>query len=116
MRCMNNCPERAIETAQTFTFAFWWIILSLFTPWLLKEFYGINLIKFNVQNWGTRLFENVFGWIVALLMIWAGYNLMHYLMKFSTFNNLVAYTSFTKYKFWRRYKAPKRKTQTADPQ
>lgn len=103
MRCMNNCPERAIETAQTFTFALWWILLSLFTPWLLNAFYGINLFKFDATSWGTRLFENIFGWMVALLMIWSAYNLMHYLMKFRAFNNLVAFTSFTKYKFWRRY-------------
>ena len=108
MRCMNNCPERAIETAQTFTIAFWWIALSLFIPWLLKEFYGIILLNVNAQNWKTNLFENLFGWIISLLLIWAGYKLLYYLMKFPVLNNLVAYSSFTKYKFWRRYKAPKR--------
>ena len=115
MRCMNTCPERAIETAQTFTIAFWWIILSLVTPWLLKEFYGIRLFNFDQPDWKSYIFENAFGIAVWFLTLWAGYHFIHFLMTFKAFNNLVAYTSFTKYKFWRRYKAPKRKKQTADP-
>jgi len=107
MRCMNNCPERAIETAQTFTIAFWWIILSLVTPWLLKEFYGIRLFNFDQPDWKSYIFENAFEIVVWLLALWVSYKLLHFLMRFRTFNNLVAYTSFTKYKFWRRYKAPK---------
>jgi hypothetical protein len=104
---MNTCPERAIETAQTFTIAFWWIILSLFTPWLLKEFYGIRLFNFDQPDWKSYIFENAFEIVVWLLALWISYKLLHFLMKFRAFNNLVAYTSFTKYKFWRRYKAPK---------
>jgi hypothetical protein len=108
MRCMNNCPERAIETAQSFTIAFWWFILSLVTPWLLKEFYGIRLFNFDQPDWKAYLFENAFGIAVWFLTLWAGYNLVHFLMTFKAFNNVVAYTSFTKYKFWRRYKVPMR--------
>ena len=107
MRCMNTCPERAIETTQSFTIAFWWIILSLFTPWLLKEFYGIRLFNFDQPDWKAYIFENAFAVAVWFLTLWVGYKLMHFLMKFRVFNNLVAYSSFTKYKFWRRYKAPK---------
>lgn len=31
------------------------------------------------------------------------------------FDNLVAYTSFTKYRFWRRYKAPKSRQKSVSP-
>lgn len=107
MRCMNTCPERAIETAQGVTAVFWWLILGVIVPWLIGKFYGIKFISFRGESWFSGFMEDMAGWAIGLALVWAGYQLMHYLMRFTIFEKLIIYTSLTKYKFWRRYKAPK---------
>lgn len=107
MRCMNNCPERAIETTQSFTIALWWIIISIMAPWLISTIYDYDLINLNRQSFVFGILDNLLTWFIGLVAVWLGYEMVHYLMQFKVFDNLVAYTSFTKYKFWRRYKAPK---------
>ena len=107
MRCMNTCPERAIETAQGFTALIWWLILGVIVPWIAKEFYGIKIFSMNSESWQAGLLETLAGSEIGLAVVWAGYQVMHYLMRFPYFEKLIIYTSLTKYKFWRRYKAPK---------
>jgi len=106
MRCMNNCPARAIETSHSFTIALWWIILSFIAPWSLSKIYNFNFINLNRQGFLVGLLEEALTWFIGLIVVWLGYEMIHYLMQFKVFDKLVAYTSFTKYKFWRRYKAP----------
>lgn len=107
MRCMNTCPERAIETAHGFTALVWWLILGVMVPWVAKEFYGMKFISLNSGSGLAGLIENIAGWAIGLAVVWVGYRFMHFLMKFPAFEKLIIYTSLTKYKFWRRYKAPK---------
>jgi len=104
---MNTCPERAIETAQGVTAVFWWLILGVIVPLLIRKFYGIKFIHFNTEGWFSGFMEDMAGWAIGLALVWAGYQLMHYLMRFPVFEKLIIYTSLTTYKFWRRYKAPK---------
>nr|NQU90926.1 4Fe-4S binding protein [Bacteroidota bacterium] len=108
MRCMNNCPERAIETAQSYTIVMWYLIVSLLFPWILKKFYSISFIHINSDSRMANTLEEIASWGIGLVIIWLGYELIHRLMRLRIFNNLVAYTSFTKYRFWRRYKAPRK--------
>lgn len=108
MRCMNNCPERAIETSHSFTLAIWWLILWIIAPWLILKIYGLQLFNFDEASSFGGFLEDILNWFIGLAVIWVGYRLMHYLMRFKWFDNLVAYTSFTKYKFWRRYKPSRR--------
>jgi len=109
MRCMNNCPERAIETSQSFSIALWWIILSIIAPWAISKIYDFDLLNFERQGFAFGLLNDLLAWFIGLIAVWLSYELIHYLMQFKVFDKLVAYTSFTKYKFWRRYKAPKNK-------
>lgn len=107
MRCMNTCSQRAIETTHSYT-ALLLIVLSLVISPLL-----ISLLKY-IGIWGivTRsvVAENMyvlFYWWVLLLFMFLTYRILHYLMRYKLINNIIAYSSLTKYNFWRRYKAPK---------
>jgi len=107
MHCMNHCPERAIETAFGFTVIVWWIAFSLFPVALLK----LTLDKSILNSTDNALLE----WLIynffliggGLLIVFFAYRFLHFLMRFKLFNKIITYTSLTKYKFWRRYKAPK---------
>jgi len=107
MRCMNNCPVRAIQVSQTFSIVVWYLLISLFMPWALRKFYGFNFINFNTNTWLANFSEDIILWLMSLVVIWMIYKVTHYCLKFPIFNNLITYTSFTKYKFWRRYRGLK---------
>ncbi|MCF8298192.1 MAG: EFR1 family ferrodoxin [Saprospiraceae bacterium] len=105
MRCMNTCPKRAIETALTFTILVWWLLFSIIPMYII-----ILLINQNFTNseWiDSELFFRLVQISIGFFSLFISYKVLHYLMRFRIINNLIAYTSLTKYKFWRRYKAPK---------
>lgn len=106
MRCMNNCPERAIETAQSFSIAIWWIIVSVIAPWIISKVFDLGWFTTFSSGTFTGILSDILTWLIGLTVIWLAYEAIHYLMRFKIFDHLVAYTSFTKYKFWRRYKVP----------
>lgn len=106
MRCMNNCPERAIQTSQSFSIALWWIIVSMLTPWIVSLFTNLKIFSGFASGSIAAFSTDILKWFIGLFIIWMAYEGLHYLMRFKIFDNFVAYTSFTKYKFWRRYKAP----------
>jgi len=107
MKCMNNCPRRAIETAHGFVIG---------TCYLVNVFLISYLYNFCRQNsieviTGNSLFSGVIRFIIepailiSILII--SYRIVHFLKQFSFFEKVIVYTSLTKYKFWRRYKAIK---------
>ncbi len=107
MRCINACPQRAIETAHAFSASLFVISSLVISPAL------IVLLKY-VKVWPlithSALTENI--WILVytsifLMFVFISYRILHYLMRYKWINKIVAYTSLSKYKFWRRYKAPK---------
>jgi Pyruvate/2-oxoacid:ferredoxin oxidoreductase delta subunit len=106
MRCINNCPERAIETSHTFSLALWWVILALITPWAVSGISKLDVFGLTKNGTLTGFVGDLISWIMGLGIVWLGYKLLHHLMRFKVIDNLVAFTSFTKYHFWRRYKAP----------
>jgi len=105
MRCMNLCPHRAIETIHTVTGLLWYICWSLIPGfavfWMLKE--GILTLEHN--RWIFSLVNYLVIVPVSFLLIGVSYRVLHYLMRFKTINRIILLTSFTSYKFWRRYKA-----------
>ena len=108
MRCMNNCPKRAIETAHSFTFVLWWFAFSFLPSIAISkaiDYQLFNTDKFPQWIEAIDFFVSSF---IAIINIYLAYKLLHYLMSFKFFNKLVAYTSLTRFKFWRRYKAPKK--------
>lgn len=106
MKCMNYCPKRAIETTHSFFFAILFATIFLVNP--------------VISEWTTRFTEWIFGgsaavfavldtilrWSVSVLIFALSYRIMHYLTRFPFFSRMITYTSFTRWKFWRRYKAP----------
>jgi len=105
MKCMNNCPKRAIETAHGFIIAIS-IISSLLLGYLINKIWSLNVF----QDWQFLQNENIKSLIISILIfpfLFLGYRIMHYLMRFRIFERLFVLTSFSKYKFWGRYKAPK---------
>jgi hypothetical protein len=104
---MNNCPERAIETAFGYTAIIWWLILSVF-PVLLFN-YVINNSLLNISN-NSSLATLIYYFVYLagiLIIVFLAYRLLHFLIRFKIFNKIITYTSLSKYSFWRRYKAPK---------
>lgn len=104
MQCLNNCPTRAIETPHGFIALIWWISFSLL-PIVL-----IILIPQIIDFKGltSKITYDILLLILSISIIFGSYRIMHKLMKFSIFNKIIKTTSLTSYKFWRRYKAPKK--------
>ena len=104
MKCMNNCPERAIETSHTFTALIWIFVMSIL-PSLANTFiYKSSFLGIINDTWYFGILSFVFETLAMFLVIWAAYEIFHFLLKNKTFNKIAAYSSLTKYKFWRRYK------------
>ncbi len=107
MRCMNGCPKRAIETAHLYTVIIWYLGTSFLIPYLLYKSMGGNIFGLDKTSTLNITLINLFEIIFFLIIVVLGYWILHKLLKYKFFNNLIKYTSLTKYKFWRRYKAPK---------
>jgi formate hydrogenlyase subunit 6/NADH:ubiquinone oxidoreductase subunit I len=107
MHCMNHCPKRAIETAHSFTFLLWWAAFSLVPYMIIDYIIENNIIPLAQDSFIKQIIFNILIMLCGFAIVFFGYKLLHLLMRFKFFNILIAYTSLTKYKFWRRYKAPK---------
>jgi ferredoxin len=108
MRCMNNCPKRAIETAHGYFIGTLILINSVLIVLLYKyiaksEYFNITSDT-TLNYWLRFLFEMLVTFFAFIL----SYRILHYLRRFKIFEWLTVYTSFTKFRFWRRYKAPKK--------
>ena len=106
MKCMNNCPQKAIETAHGFIIVLWFFT-SFFVGYVISRLLNYP----NFENWQWLQNETIKTLIVSLAIfpfLFIGYRLMHWLMRFKIFERFFVLTSLTKYKFWGRYKIPKR--------
>lgn len=107
MQCMNNCPQRAIETAHGLL-TLMVILLNVSGFWVLFEFLeNSGYFIFSKGTFEAGFVDFVFQSAVFFLILVISYRLAHYLKRFRFFELLLTYSSFTKYKFWRRYKSPK---------
>ncbi|RLD26797.1 MAG: hypothetical protein DRI54_02200 [Bacteroidetes bacterium] len=115
MRCINICPKRAIETAHGFSGLMVMVVYVLVIP--LIVYY---LRDYKVMEWvrGSELFGQFWSVAVALvfiLVLFIGYRILHFLLKFRFVDRIISYSSLSRYKFWRRYKAPKNYTNMGNP-
>jgi len=107
MHCMNYCPKRAIETAHSFVFLLLAAVILFANPF----FDGLS--KEIVSSWldssklAYEFIYLIFRWGFMLLAFWTGYKLLHYLMRFPSVNRIITYTTFSHWKFWRRYHIPR---------
>lgn len=107
MKCMNNCPKEAIQTAHSYTLLLWWLIFSPIPFLILKLISKYGLIDSIWLSAHIRLISNIIILAVGLVLVFFGYKILHFLLRYKFFNILITYSSLTKYRFWRRYKAPR---------
>ena len=103
MHCMNGCQKKAIETAHGYIALVIFIINSFIFVWLYRN---LSLEAFFAQHFnkfGIEILTFVVDGTVYLGMFFISYRVLHFFMRYRWFNKLVVYTSFTHYKFWRRY-------------
>ena len=105
MQCMNNCPKRAIETAHGYIIG----ILILLNIGLITLFYEYlaqsGIIDLTGESFWVSQLRYLVNALIMFAVMFSSYRILHYLRRFKFFEWIVVYTSFTKYKFWRRYKS-----------
>lgn len=110
MKCMNHCPKRAIETAHSFFFIVLAAVIYLVNPFIS----GKVIILVNKLLSGSaaayQFIYTIVQWSVAVLIFVLAYRIMHYLGKFPFFSRVITYSSFTYWKFWRRYRPDSKST------
>ena len=106
MKCVNACPKRAIETAHAFAASMILLSSLVLSPLLIYILKDLDLWKFANQSMISRNIWSIIDAFIFLMFVFIFYRILHFLMKFKLINQIIAYTSLSKYKFWRRYKAP----------
>lgn len=107
MRCVNACKQRAIETAHGFSIGLLMLSSLIISPFLIVLLKYSGAWDWIIQSDLTTKIWSVIDAFLFLLIAFICYRTLHYLMRFKLFNRIIAYTSLSKYAFWRRYKAPK---------
>lgn len=108
MHCMNYCPERAIETGHAFIFLLWWLAFTMIPVLLTGILIRYNIIPEDIISSGYSYIYSAVQFAVGIWIIFFGYGLMHYLLRYRWINYIITWTSLTKFRFWRRYKAPRK--------
>ncbi len=106
MRCMNDCPERAIETGHGYIIGMMILLNMFLIAWFWQ---GVGrLITIPARNGWIDLAVSITGWGLTFVAMVLSYRLYHYLLRIPVIRELFYYSSFTRYKFWRRYKPSKK--------
>ncbi|MFC2097923.1 EFR1 family ferrodoxin [Bacteroidota bacterium] len=107
MRCVQLCPQRAIQTTHGFSGIMLYLAFAVIPPLLSSLTMKLNILNFDKTSNLWEFLWSTFLWFIFLIILFICYRLLHFLMKYKYFNKLIAYSSLSKYKFWRRYKSPK---------
>lgn len=109
MRCMNRCPQRAIESAHGMAVIFW-LAFTAFNAWLISLIVNHFMISTGSAWWW--LLSNILsiGGMVAITAVL--YRLIHYAMAVKPVKYLIRFTSLTAMPFWRRYNRRKSSKQS----
>jgi len=103
MKCMNSCPKRAIEIAHGYTFLVWWLILSVLTGFIFNLIMNLDLMNDQFSDLAKEGIYNTVLIGLTFLIVFIAYHILHFMLRFKWFNQLMVYTSLTRVKFWRRY-------------
>ncbi len=107
MRCINTCPQRAIETAHGFSGLMFYIGFAIIIPLLYTFWKSLNIGFTTSSSYISGQIIGIMEWFIFILIVFLSYFILHYFLRFKFINRIVAYTSLSKYKFWRRYHSPK---------
>ena len=102
MRCMNYCPEQAIEAGHSWGVVLYFLLTFPAVDWLVHRLAGL-------LPWLSRLYEHPLGaWVLEypynLLAIFVAYLLFTLLIRVPLVNRLFTLTTLTHY--YRRYREP----------
>ena len=106
MRCVNDCPQRAIETTHTVSALLIIVSTLVISPLVILGLKYLGALDLVDQFVFAQNILAVIDATIFLLFVFVSYRLLHYLLRYTPINRIVAYSSLSKYKFWRRYKAP----------
>jgi hypothetical protein len=106
MRCLNNCPERAIEAAHGMAIVFWIIYTTLNAQLLILI---IDTLHIQPATWWWIMTSYIIGIGGMILIATLLYRFFHYAMGFKPIRYLIRFTSLTALPFWRRYGPHKKK-------
>ncbi|HNW99673.1 MAG TPA: EFR1 family ferrodoxin [Bacteroidales bacterium] len=104
MRCMNNCPKRAIETGHGYFIGLFILIYPVAISYIYENIKGNKYIDITGRSFLNATLRFTFESIVLFIFLFFSYRIIHYLRRYKIFEWIIVYTSFTKFKFWRRYK------------
>lgn len=102
MRCMNTCPQQAIETSHSMAALMIALTTSLPVAFYLTAF--MNKASLTLGNFATYITERALTWLLTLAVIYILYVVMFAMLRNSWISYFFIYTSLTHY--WARYKAP----------
>jgi Pyruvate/2-oxoacid:ferredoxin oxidoreductase delta subunit len=100
MRCLNLCPNRAIETAHGMALVFWIIFTAINSEVILLI---INILNISPEALWWRIISNILSIGGMVLITTVLYSVMHYAMGIKPIRYLVRFTALTTLPFWRRY-------------
>jgi Pyruvate/2-oxoacid:ferredoxin oxidoreductase delta subunit len=102
MHCMNNCPTRSIQTAHGYFIGAMFLSHSL----ILVLFWKYIALFFKLPSdhilWDFT--DTLISGAITILTFLVTYRIFHYLLKVPVFREIIHYSSFTRFHFWRRYK------------
>ena len=104
MKCMSSCHKKAIETAHGFIIA-GSIVLMSFAAYLINLALTLEPLS-DLQFLQDKNIMFLLTTILFFPLLFLAYRIMHWLLRFKLFERIFVLSSFTKYKFWGRYKAP----------
>ena len=107
MRCMNSCPKKSIESAHGFIIGFTFVFYSVLLAGIYAFFAKESFTFFTTSSFLSSILKFVFEAVTMFILLVLSYRIVHFLRRFKFFDYLIFYTSLTRFKFWRRYKAPK---------
>ena len=100
MRCMNRCPNKAIESAHGMAILFW-IIFTAINGEVI--FLLINALNISTEKWWWWIISNIISIAGMVLITTLLYMIIHQAMSVKLIRYLVRFTSLTSFPFWRRY-------------
>ena len=108
MKCVNSCPTKAIQTTLPTWLLFLYVFFIFFNYGFLKLISAFSVLN-SIEWIKSESVMFLIGSIITMPALFLFYRFQHYLMKFKFFERLITYLTFSKYKFWGRYKAPRPK-------
>ena len=106
MRCMNDCPKRAIEASHGYIIGILCLLNMVISVWFWKEVEAF--IHIPPDNGWVQIPVTIIRWLLTFAVMIISYRIYHYLLRVPGVRQIFYYTSFTRFKFWRRYKPSRR--------